>query len=925
MTGNGLNGRQLHVLALAALLCWAVPAGAQTVAPSTLRQLQAQLGVGQLSPDTSQGRPQRSDQINSSSSSDISEEAEVRRQEARRTLSQLYVPTAVEEDYQHRLDDPTLRQFGYDMFMAGAPPTGVRSGAIGDDYVLGIGDELQISFRGAQTSNETVFVDRDGRVIVGELPPVRAAGRTLGQVRAELAAETKRTTLGTSVFVSVGEVRSVSVFVGGEVYRPGQYNLSSVSSIITALAQAGGVRRSGSLRNVRIVRAGGASVSVDLYGFLGIGTPSAIRLRDGDRIVVPVIGPTVAVVGAVPRAGIYELRGRETVESVVRFAGGALRQRGAKVVISRVAANGEDVYQHADGPGATVSGSDVIQVVSGSTGGARNRVRLDGNVDNAGSRALALVRTVSDLVGLPEGLRPDTYMLAAVLQRRDPSSGGRVFEVVNLTDELRGYSSTTLQSEDRLTIFSRRDIAFLNSDAVRQIIFPEEADKPDPDQEKTGAPSREGEQCSALASLKEILKRSPQQRFNALSRSAFFRPGRNTQQRNASMMANLRDAQTTASPLQNQAGMTADQPPKEEPELTPEQEAEQSAQKEAACPTVFRRDPELAAVLLDSSVSVGGAVRRSGAYPVGGAVTARDLSLVADGLLPGVQGLKLSVTRAVGEAEQIDGAAALQTVRLTAGDDIFFNALDDAFERRGVDVSGEVLRPGYYTIQKGERLSDLLRKAGGLTSYAYPYGTIFTRQSVREQQREGFARTARELNNSLLSVTARAEKSSMDGLIGAASMVEQLTNVEPSGRMVVEADPRVLAIRPDLDTVLEGGDTVYVPKRPNYVIALGDVNNPGALQFVNGKTPTQYLAEAGGTLSTADRKRAFLVLPDGTAQPIRVGGWTGTGGLPPPPGTTIIVPKNIDPLFRLNIVRDITTIVAQLATSAATIAILATR
>jgi hypothetical protein len=89
---------------------------------------------------------------------------------------------------------------------------------------------------------------------------------------------------------------------------------------------------------------------------------------------------------------------------------------------------------------------------------------------------------------------------------------------------------------------------------------------------------------------------------------------------------------------------------------------------------------------------------------------------------------------------------------------------------------------------------------------------------------------------------------------------------------------------------------------------------------VPGKTASTYLREAGGTLSTADDDRAFMVLPNGTAQPMSAG---GRGGGTPPPGTTIIVPKNIDPLYRLSVFRDVTTIIAQLATSVATVAVLA--
>jgi hypothetical protein len=208
-----------------------------------------------------------------------------------------------------------------------------------------------------------------------------------------------------------------------------------------------------------------------------------------------------------------------------------------------------------------------------------------------------------------------------------------------------------------------------------------------------------------------------------------------------------------------------------------------------------------------------------------------------------------------------------------------------------------------------------------MTDEAYAFGTVFTRRSVKEAQEEGFRRTARELNNSLLAIAARSTQGNGSNLEGAASLIQLIGTAEAPGRMVIEADPRVLELRPDLDTRLEAGDSIFVPKRPNYVLALGDVNNPGALQFVPGKTVATYLREAGGTLSTADDKRAFLVLPNGTAQPMSA---SGRGGGTPPPGSTIIVPKNIDPLYRLSVFRDVTTIIAQLATSVATVAVLAT-
>lgn len=884
------------------------PAAAQSIDPQTLQALQSQLGAGAsglpgmgatLTPPVTAvpaNANGSTSQLGAAGRVDTLEEQEVRRAEARRQLRELYTPSEVERDYRRRLDDQSLRQFGYDFFQSAPPPTGTRAGAIGDDYVLGVGDEIQVSFRGATNRSQTVRVDRDGRIVVNGLAPVKAAGRSLGSVRSEIEAETRRTLLATDVFVSVGEVRAISVFVGGEVERPGQFTLTSVSDVGTAIAQAGGIRRSGSLRQVRVVRAGGGTVTVDLYGLLGIGTPPTIRLRDGDRVIVPVIGPTVAVTGAVSRPGIYELRGPASVGSVVGFAGGAIRQRGGQVVISRIGSDGSESFMRAPSASANVVGGDAIQVVGGSPGGATGRVELVGNVDNGGSRPLVAAGTIAELVGPPEDLRRDTYQLAAVLIRRDPSSGARVFEVVNLARELRERPSRALQSEDRLFLMSRADIDFMNGTAVREIVLGQPNSLP---------------QCKSLRRLASLVKDTEANRFNAVTRGGFVIVSDKGAEL-GTVGAALGQGSRRATDLAAAGQLPTDEDTEDNPD----------------CPRIFEDEPELLPVLLEHSISVGGAVRRPGAYPVGDSASARDLSLVADGLVAGARDMVLDVNRGSGmgsERIQIDQQSGMMTLtQLTAGDDIRFNAQQPVFEGSGVLLSGEVARPGLYAIRKGEKLSELLARAGGLTDYAYAYGTVFTRRSVKESQEEGYRRTARELNNSLLAIAARSNQSSGDGLAGAAALIKTLSQAEAPGRMVVEADPRVLELRPDLDTILESGDSIFVPKRPNFVLALGDVNNPGALQFVAGKPATTYLREAGGILSTADDDRIFMVLPNGTAQPIKTGGWGGGAGGTPPPGTTIIVPKNIDPLYRLSVFRDVTAIIAQLATSVATVAVLAT-
>ena len=904
--------RGLAVAALIALL--AFPGFAQSIDPKILQQLQGQLGAGNANtPAPSQLDTARAadrgtntgETILPGTRVDTDEEQSLRREQSRQQLDKLYAASPVEREFRNRLSDPTLRQFGYDLFHSAQRGTpGTLTGAVSESYVVGVGDDLVIQFQGGTNDSRTVRVDREGRVVVGALPPIYAAGRSIGSVRRELEAATKRTLLGTEVFVSLGSVRAITVFVGGEVDRPGQYNLTSMADVGAALALAGGVRRSGSLRNVRVVRAGGG-VSVDLYGLIGIGLPPAVRLRDGDRIIVPVIGDTVAVAGAVARPGIYEIRRGTSVGAVLDYAGGALRPRGNTLAISRISAGGAETFIRAVSLSSRIEPGDAIQLVGGSAGGATGRVALRGYVENPGPRPLLATPTVADLLGPVADLRFDTYLPMAILVRRDLETAARAFQPVNLITALRSRPTVPLRSDDRLYVFSRSDIAFLNSLPVRRIVL--------------GQPNPYSD-CRSLVRLEILVSDTKSARFDVVTRGAFVveRAGQSDIAVGGGIRNTARGDETIRTggeALARGEGGTADSA------------TDRGGASAIRCPAVFEEEPELLAVLIENSVAVGGAIRAPGAYPVADAISARDLAAVAQGVIPNVSDLSLDVSHG-GELRRIPVTSdtVLASTNVRAGDDLRFNGATPQFESGGVLLTGEVARPGLYSIRKGERLSQLIARAGGTTALAYPYGSVFTRRSVKEAQQEGIRRTTRELTNAYLAVSARKSGSGSSGSDGTAiaALIASLGTVEAPGRVVIESDQRVVALRPDLDTVLESGDTLYVPKRPNYVLALGDVSNPGALQFIAGKTAIDYIGETGGTSKTADKRRIFLVLPDGTAQPLR-NLKSINSKVVVPPGSTIIVPKDIDPLFTLDLIRDVTGIFGTLIQSVATVSILATR
>ena len=868
-------------------------------------------------------------------------EKALREQQARALLLKAYKPSIIEAEYRDRTGDKELRQFGYDLFELAAGQSTSFTGRMSGNYVVGVGDEFVVMLQGPEPRNITTRVDHEGRLIVDQLPPISAAGRRLDAVISDIQAATRQTMLGTEAQVSLGAVRTISVVVGGEVERPGQYTLTALSDITQVFARARGIKRTGSLRQVRVER-GGRSFTVDLYGLLGIGTPPNIRLQDGDRIVVPTIGRTVAVTGSVVRPGIFELApGTQlTLAQATAFAGGAVRPSGNEYSVLRLRSDGEEEVVSLTQQSAALQSGDVVQVM-GRERSIAGKVTLTGFVSNAGVRSLDATPTVKSLLGSVKNLRLGSYLPFAVLLRRDPISSATAYSGVNLYDVFYENQDVALRSEDHLIILGNKDIAFVQSPEVRSIVL----GQPNPIKE-----------CRSLAHLELLVQDSQSDRFAAVTRGSFIVDKGNgldlagsggAQNRlGISNMGQLETVQQQAGlagqSLQMKAGLAGLSLPVEQPnadqQRTNDQERDAKLRESdpekyqellnQICPKVFEDNPAVLPFLLENVVVLGGNLRRPGIYPVWGTVPVPVIASVAEGLASRAESFSIDLTRSdpySGATHQSAMQGTLETfdtVKVSAGDDLRFNTLQPQYEVGAVLLTGEFLRPGLYSIRKGETLSQLIERAGGISEYAYPYGAVFTRRSVKQAQQEGFQRTAREMKTALLAVSARKNVSA-DALAGAMSLTQELASIESMGRMVVEADPEVLAAYPEADTVLEAGDSIYMPKKPNFILTVGDVLNPGALQFSRGKSARDYIQEAGGIQRSADDGRAFIVYPNGVAQPLKTSGWFRTAQAVVPPGSTIVVPKNIDPLYTLDIVKDVATIIGQFATSIAAIAVIA--
>ncbi len=746
-------------------------------------------------------------------------------------------PSALEDMYSARAQQ-RLEQFGYDLFAASAAaePQNIHQppmGAVQDDFILGTGDELQITFTGQRTDQKNYKINSEGLLIVKDLPPIPAAGRTIGEIREEVDAALA-SLHNTRAYVSLTSVRQVGILVVGHVQKPGRQNLTVFHTALDALNAAGGIKKTGTLRKIRLVREGRTQI-IDLYDLMLRGASLAdTRLKDGDRIIVQPVGPTVAVAGDVKRPAIFELREgayaapkeseKLSLDDMLTLAGGILAPGQNRFILLDLDSNGRENASEIEDEKKRLFSDGAILSVQKTQERRAGMVELAGHTRRPGLHDLNRNRTLSALLDTPDIFGPDIYPLIGIVVRWNPETLSTQYIDFSVRSVSERKSDLDLHEKDTVLLLGKTEIQKLLQEDKRE---PEKI-------EKIGYTQTD---------------------------SADF-------------------------PLE---------PP-----------ANDSIRK----------------YLKNSAVNLTGAAMNPGPYPISEAVTLDHLLAVAGGLTRDADTSSLEITAAT-TANQSDDAPARTTydlsqtppenIPLRPGDSIRIASITRTAELRTVTLSGEVRHPGPYDILPGDRISDLLQRAGGLTGQAYPEGAIFSRESQRKAERMRFRTSAQEMKRALARAVEH-DKNAPDAaqIEMVRELAHELENVAPLGRITVETDPAVLSLKPELDMLLEPGDRLHIPKRPLTVRVDGEVLSPASLQFRKDKDPQDYIREAGGFTYHADKDRAFVIFPDGSAQPLKVSLWRHSADLIPP-GSTIIVPRDPKPFDFIESAKDISQILSNLA------------
>ncbi|HZU23043.1 MAG TPA: SLBB domain-containing protein [Terriglobales bacterium] len=755
---------------------------------------------------------------------------------------------------------------------------------VGPDYVLGPGDGLKVELWGGVSQRLIRTVDREGHIALPEAGTILVAGRSLGAVQRDILNALRTQFRDVNAEVSLARLRTLRVYVEGDVERPGAYDISALSTPLNAVYAAGGPTDRGSFRIIRHFRGKQLVQEVDSYDLLIHGVHGdLLHLEPGDTILVPPVGPEVRVEGMVRRPAIYEIHGEKNLAELLELSGGVMSTGTMRhIEVERTEAHERNVMLNLDVPESNdeasvekaledfkVQDGDRIRVAP-ILPYSYKTVYLDGHVFHPGKFAYRDGMRVSDLVKNAE-LLPEPYRKHAEVIRLQAPDYEPVVLAFNLDDALNGKVSDgnpLLQPFDTVRVFGRYDFEDPPVIAVGGEVR-------DPGNHLTNGETHFRDAIYLAGGLTPEASRGDAQVFR-------------TEQDGKMKVLSVNVAKAIAG------------------------DAVENVLLEPRDRVIIHRDMKR---LDPATVTIQGEIARPGKYPLGDAMTAGDLVRSAGGLKRSAYSESADLSRylvedgqkVVAEHQEVPIAKALSgvpdsDVRLRDGDVLTIRQLAGWKDiGASVTISGEVMHPGTYGIREGEKLSSVLMRAGGFRPTAYPAGAILEREQVKELQQRTREELIRRIEAESMNVKGGAASASDQAALAQAAfaqrqqVVASLKAQPPSGRMVIHitGDPSRWSNSP-ADIELRAGDTLFVPKRPNFVMVSGQVYNPAAITYAPGRNAGWYLHRAGGATDLGNQKNIFIVRADGSVIGSGSGLFHGNVlGTVLQPGDTVVVPDKI--------------------------------
>lgn len=838
-----------------------------------------------------------------------------------KNLSNALDPVSLEEEIQQQTVQSRLELFGYDMFAGVATTFAPITGApVPQDYLIGPGDTFTVQAFSAADVQYTLTVTREGMILVPEAGAISVSGLTFEEAKAVISGTIEKQRIGIKTVVTLSELRSIQVMLVGEVEQPGSYAVSGFSTLINALISSGGIKRTGSLRQIQVKRGGKVIANMDLYQLLLNGNDSAnIYLRQGDLIFVPPIGPTVGIAGEILRPAIYEIGSEQTVGQVLKLAGGLLPTANkSKAQIERVSSAGLYTLLQANlskrGKGLAVQNGDLIRVlpVLDKMDGV---VLLSGHVLTPGGYQWRKGMRIADLISSASIIRQGAELDVAMIQRENRRDKRTEVIYFNLGDALansRSDSNIRLQPRDQIIIFDTHSPrAEQLSRVVLKLKREATADSPVKTVEFKGAlrhpgtyPLQPGTRLLDMVDNVGGLEGGVDLEYALLARTDL------ATDRLYFVQINLREALTIRHGDHNPVLQSKDRV------YLFNKDMGRSALIEAPIARVKRetRFGQLAPV-----VQVSGAVFHPGSYPMVPGMRIEDLIKAAGGMKEEAYGMAATLSRQVLLDSEFSRTDAM-SISLTRKDpllettDLILHPKDHLVLRakpewvdtpKHVQIDGEVLYPGNYRIDKRETLCSLVQRVGGFTEDAYLFGTVFLRESVRKKEQQALDRMFDQLERLVADVhvsqgVEKDQKMPKDqSARDVFNVLKELSPEKAVGRMVVDMEDAVTRCDEVSDVVLEDGDRIIVPKYQDEVSVVGQVYFPTSHKYRSSRAALDYIGLSGGTKELAQHEHAYIVQANGEVMSVRsrasTWGWfMSPSNVKVTPGSTIYVPLSVD-------------------------------
>lgn len=775
-------------------------------------------------------------------------------------------------------DADEIKRFGLDLFdrqiSTFAP---VDDMPAPDSYRVGPGDTINVYMYGNEEADLALSINRESQLILPRLGPLSVAGLTFAEVKEVIEAKVASQLVATKAVVSLGKLRSINVFLAGDVLAPGSYSVSGLSTVLQVLYAGGGITEIGSLRNILVKRRGKVVATLDAYDILLRGDTSGdIRLASGDTVFVATVERLVSIDGEVKRPAIYETLPTDTLGDLLKMSGGLSALGYAKLAsierrvpgqssVTRVQVNLDD----AKDLGQALFNGDRL-VVAAIRKEIGNQVLLRGAVARPGGYAWFDGQRITDLVGsLDDDLLSETDLSTGLIVRR--SGLGLEIEAIafDLGEAVANPGTRAdllLQEKDEVLIFA---LPYLN-DSYQALV------------------DAAAEKASSSKDSK-----SPDPAFQ----------------------------------LGPNGDMIALFPEEKEEEKEEEQkERGYGDRSELIEEVVFRLEAQAKSPATTNVVEVAGDVRLPGRYPLLDDRSMKMLFALAGGfensayldevevtrLSFGAQGRARIATFKVGLRTATDGNFQLQPL-----DRIRVSRIPNWSYGDTVELSGSILFPGDYPIVPGEMLSSIVNRAGGVSENGFPQGAVLIKVEAKKREEEQLERLIASIQRNVLAQSQTREQEDGAGSADAQSNLEFLQVVlekEAVGRVVIDL-PAILAGDPGADIQLEAGDTLFVPEFNNTVSVIGEVRQPGNFRYENNRSVADYLDFAAGTTVRAEDKETYVVRANGSVQRIAIKNsllsFTPASDNALQPGDTIIVPVNEEYQPTLARYKEVSTVVFQ--------------